>query len=202
MATALATLDDVKLHLGIAGTSDDDLLDQLRTTADDHVARYCGRAFDGGTFTERFDGGARLLVLSNYPVEDGVEIRVDPGRFFTTQSILQPDRYVVRADRGLISLVTGGPFIAGAPPHSYPDAVRVTYSTASADVPPGVQRAYAELIGHWFRQVKTWAATNQLNVRKQTDGTTITEYPWGQSGGFDFPKGVKKLLEPFRTPVI
>ena len=200
MSAALATLDDVKLHLGVTGSGDDALLDQLRATADVMVARYCGRAFDGGTFTERFDGGARLLVLANFPVEAGTEIRVDPGRFFTTESILQSDRYVIRADRGLISLVAGGPFVPGAPPNSYPDAVRVTYSTATSAVPAGVQRAYAELIGHWFRQVKTWAATNQLNVRTQTDGTIVTEYPWGQSGGFDLPKGVKKLLEPFRTP--
>ena len=61
-------------------------------------------------------------------------------------------------------------------------------------------RAYAELIGHWYRQVKTQVATGQLNVIQQTNGTTVTEYPWGQSGGFRLPAGVLALLAPYRMP--
>ena len=202
MATAIDTLDNVKQHLGVAGTSDDDLLEQLRATADDTLVRFCGRSFAGGSFVEYFDGGARVLVLANYPVEPGTEIRVDPGRFFTSDSILPTDRFVVRDDRGLITLTNGGPFMSGARPDTYPSAVKVSYATATASVPETVMRAYAELIGHWFRQVKTWIATNQQNVLTQTDGTVVTQYPWGQSGGYDLPKGVKKLLEPFRTPAL
>lgn len=202
MATALDTLANVKLHLGVTGSGDDAILDLLRTAASDAIARYCGRAFDGGSFTEFFNGGARLLVLANYPVQTGTEIRVDPGRFFTVESILPTDRYVVRADRGLITLAAGGPFVAGASANAYPQAVRVAYSTATAAVPESVMRANAELIGHWFRMAKTWTATSQLNVLTQTNGSVVTEYPWSQSGGYDLPKGVKVLLEPFRTPAL
>ena len=202
MAAALDTLANVKLHLGISGSSDDALLDHLRATANDAVSRYCGRSFAGGSFVEFFDGGARLLVLANYPVEPGTEVRVDPGRFFTTESILPTDRYVVRDDRGLITLVNGGPFVPGAAANRYPNAVKVMYATATASIPTSVTRAYAELIGHWYRQVKTWIATNQQNVKTQTSDGVVTEYPWGQSGGFDVPKGVKKLLDPLRTPTL
>lgn len=202
MAMPLDTLANVKLHLGVTGSGDDAILDLLRTAASDAVARYCGRAFDGGSFTEYFDGGARLLVLANYPVQSGTEIRVDPGRFFAVESILPTERYVVRADRGLVTLAAGGPFVAGASIHAYPQAVRVSYSTATSAVPESVLRANAELIGHWFREVKTWTATSQQNVLTQTNSGVVTEYPWGQSGGFHLPKGVKALLEPFRTPVL
>jgi hypothetical protein len=129
-------------------------------------------------------------------------VRVDPGLFFTSESILSTDRFVVRADRGLISLSNGGPFVAGASPHTYPNAVKVTYSTATSSVPDAVSKAYADLIGHWYREVKTWIATEQQNVLTRTDGSVVTEYPWGQSGGFDVPRGVKRLLESFRTPAI
>jgi hypothetical protein len=202
MATPLDSLANVKLHLGVTGTGDDAILEQLRTAASDTIARYCGRAFDGGSFTELFDGGARLLVLANYPVLPGTEIRVDPGRFFAVESILPAERYVVRADRGLVTLAAGGPFVAGASINAYPQAVRVTYSTATSAVPESVIRANAELIGHWFRMAKTWTATGQQNVLTMTNGGVVTEYPWSQSGGYDLPRGVKVLLEPFRTPVL
>ena len=202
MATALDTLANVKTHLGVTGSGDDALLDQLRATADDVVARLCGRAFDGGSFVEYFDGGARVLVLANYPVLAGTEVRVDPGRTYGTDSILATDRYLVNTERGLVRLPHGGPFVPGAPANAYPNSVKVSYATATAAVPAAVTRAYAELVGHWYRQVKTWVATDQQNVRQQTDGTIVTEYPWGQAGGFDVPKGVRRLLDSVRTPML
>ncbi|MFO0937966.1 MAG: phage head-tail connector protein [Gemmataceae bacterium] len=202
MPLTFETLSNLKQTLGIVDSGDDDMLEELGTRADDFIARYCGRSFGGGSFVEFFDGGARLLVLANYPVELGVEIRVDPGRFFTSESILPADRYIVRSDRGMISLASGGPFVPGASPYRYPQAVKVTYSTAESPIPPVVTQAYCELIGHWYRQTKTWMATNQTNVLSQSDGTSVTTYPWSQSGGFDIPRNVKKLLDPLRTPAV
>ena len=164
---SLDTLSNIKLQLGITGSSDDPLLDALRPAADDAILRYCGRRFDGGTFTEFAAGGAKVLVLANYPVEAGWELRVDPGRFFSIDAIVPPERF--------------------------------TYSTAASAVPDAIRRAYVELIGHWFRQAKTWSITDQQNVRIKTNGTDVTEYPWGQSGGYALPAGVTTLLDPFRT---
>ena len=65
---ALLSLPDLKLHLGVTGSADDDLLNQLQSAADGFIAEYCGRAFEGGSFTELFAGGGRLLVLHNFPV--------------------------------------------------------------------------------------------------------------------------------------
>jgi hypothetical protein len=194
---SLATL---KVQLGVTGSADDALLESLRPAADDAVLRYCGRRFDGGTFTEYADGGAKLLILANFPVEPGWELRVDPMRVFPVELAVPAERVIVRADRGLVSLATGRPFVSGALPNSYPKAVRFTYSTAGSAVPADVQRATIELVGHWFRQAKTWAATGQLNVRTKTDGTVVTDYPWGQSGGYPIPTGISKLLDPFRLP--
>jgi hypothetical protein len=199
---SLDSLSNVKLQLGITGSSDDTLLDALRPAADDAILRYCGRRFDGGTFTEFAAGGAKLLVLANYPVEAGWELRVDPGRFFSIDAIVPPERVIVRADRGLVSLASGRPFISGAAPGQYPQAVRFTYSTAASAVPDAIRRAYVELIGHWFRQAKTWSITDQQNVRIKTNGTAVTEYPWGQSGGYALPAGVTTLLDPFRSVAV
>jgi len=76
----------------------------------------------------------------------------------------------------------------------------VSYSTPTNAVPTAVKRAYAELIGHWYRQAKTYEATGQVNVIQKTDGSELTEYPWGQSGGYRLPVPVKQVLDLFRVP--
>jgi hypothetical protein len=64
-----------------------------------------------------------------------------------------------------------------------------------------LKRAYAELIGHWYRQAKTFTATEQQNVLQHTVGTAVTQYPWGQSGGYRLPAGVKQVLDMYKVPL-
>jgi hypothetical protein len=192
---AIDTLSNVKTQLGVTGTADDVLLAKLQAAADDFVARHCGRAFDGGTYTEDLDGGSRMLVLINYPIQAVTSVNVDPTRTFAPATVVDPTEYFIRPDDGTVESL-GGPF----GPAGEPGVVRVVYTTATGSVPASVTRAYAELIGHWYRQVKTQTAAGQLNVIQQTSGTTVTEYPWGQSGGFRLPAGVLALLAPYRMP--
>jgi hypothetical protein len=202
MIATLTPIDDVKLQLAIAGSGDDSLLTSLQLAAEETILRIAGRSFDGGTFTEYTDGGATMIIVKNYPVLPGWELRVDPGRFFTNDSIIPTEKVIVRDDRGIVSLANGARFISGSGSRGYPQSVRFTYSTEASAVPEGIKRAGIELIGHWYREAKTWLATNHLNIRTITDGTVITEYPWGQSGGFSIPKSVTDLVKPFRTPVV
>ena len=198
------TLDNIKTHLAIATATDDTLLTKLQSAADAFVGDFCRRVFTGGSFTEDHAGGSRVLFLRNYPVEGITSIHVDPDRAFGGSTLADPATYYLHADRGLIEAL-GGPFVPPRPGwrvevDDFPGAVRVVYTTAASAVPQSVARAYAELIGHWYRQAKTHTATTQLNLLQQTDGTTVTEYPWGQSGGFRVPAGVLELLRPYRVP--
>ena len=84
----------------------------------------------------------------------------------------------------------------------FPGAVRIAYTTATGQVPAAVGRAYAELVGHWYRQVKTHSSLTFLNQLQQTSSGVVTEYPWGQSGGFRIPTGVLQLLERYRVPCV
>lgn len=192
---ATDTLANVKTQLGVTGTTDDALLTKLQAAADDFIARHCGRAFDGGSYTEDLDGGSRMLVLTNYPIQAVTSVNVDPARTFAPATVIPSTEYFVRPDDGTVESL-GSAF----GPAGEPGVVRVAYTTATGGVPELVCRAYAELIGHWYRQVKTQVASGQLNVLQQTNGTTVTEYPWGQSGGFRIPQGVISLLAPFRVP--
>lgn len=192
---AIDTLANVKTQLGVTGSGDDALLSKLQAAADDFIARHCGRAFDGGSYTEDLPGGTSVLVLTNYPIDAVTSVNVDPTRTFDPATELDPTDYFINPDDGTIESL-GGPFGTAR----IPGIVRVVYTTPTDSVPASVARAYAELIGHWYRQTKTHVGTTQLNLIQQTDGTTVTEYPWGQSGGFRVPAGVFALLAPLRTP--
>jgi uncharacterized phiE125 gp8 family phage protein len=200
----LDTLANVKTQLGITTSADDTLLTQLQAAADAFVEEYCQRSFLGGSFTEDHPGGARAAFLRNYPVTAVTSVKVDPNRAFGAETVIDAASYHVHADRGVVESL-GGPFVPSRPgwpvgAADFPGAVRVAYTTATGAVPAAVQRAYAELIGHWYRQVKTHVATGQLNQSDRTDAGVVTSYPWGQAGGFRLPAGVLQLLKPYRVP--
>jgi hypothetical protein len=193
---ALQTLTQLKLQIGLSGTNDDALLQELQAAAEDFIKQHCGRDFDGGEFTEFHRSGTKYLFVKNFPIASVASIRLDPERQFPSESTLDPSRYVVLPDVGLIESLDRS-FLNV----SEPNAVKIVYSTTST-VPSDVLRAQAELVNHWFRQTKTSAAVEHLNVKTRTDGTVVTEYPWGQSGGFRIPSGVLQLLKNHRVPTI
>ena len=195
---AFQSLSDLKLHLGVTGSGDDILLDQLQVAAEGFIAEYCGRAFDGGSFTEYFSGGDRLLVLRNFPVTAVTSLKVDPNRMFGSEPVRDATTYVVHSDRGVIES-PDGPFVPGAAKGALPKTVEVAYTTATDAVPPAVSRASAELVGHWYRQTKTHDSAGQLNVMEVTSGADTTRYPWGQSGGFHEPAGILEVLASYRA---
>lgn len=198
---ALDTLNNVKSQLGVATSDDDTLLSQLQAAADAFIEAFCGRAFAGGSYTEDHAGGARAVFLRNYPVAAISSVKVDPARGFDAATTLDPAAYLVHADRGVVESLTG-PFIPSRPgwpvqPFDFPGAVRVAYTTPTGEVPGAILRAYAELVGHWYRQVKTHISTGHLNLTFQADGTG---FPWGQATGFRLPEGTLQLLRPYRVP--
>lgn len=200
------TLANVKQALSVSGSGDDALIGQLQAAADSYVETFCGRAFAGGTFTEYHPGGAKVIFLNNYPVSGVSEVRVDVTREFEADTAIPEERYALYPARGVVAC-TEGPFVPSLPgwdipPDAFPNAVRVEYTTATGQTPAAVQRAYSELVGHWYRQAKTAAATGQLNVIEQPGVGGTTVYPWGQSLGFKIPDGVKELLRPFRGPSV
>jgi hypothetical protein len=202
---AIDTLANVKTHLGVTGTADDAVLTTLQAAADAFVDGYCGRTFTGGTFVEFHPGGGRWVFLRNFPVTGVVSVQVDPDEAFGPETTRPATSYTVHADRGVIVSKTG-PFVPSRPgfavgPDDFPRAVRMEYTTAAGTAPAAVGRAYAELIGHWFRQAKTQAYVGQLDVLSKPEASGgFTTYPYGLSGGFKVPVGVLAVLNLYRVP--
>jgi uncharacterized phiE125 gp8 family phage protein len=197
------TLANVKAAMLITVDTDDALLTRLMSGADAFVTQHTGRDFTGGTFTETHPAGRGVLFLRNYPVTDVTSVKVDPARQFGSDTVRAADTYVLHADRGLIESLTG-PFLT---PRSglrddWPAAVQVVYATATAAVPAQVKEAFSQLIGHWYRQAKTFAEQEYQMLIQRTDGTDAKGWSWSLTNGLKLPPGVLQLLQPYRVPAV
>jgi uncharacterized phiE125 gp8 family phage protein len=198
---ALDTLANVKTDLMVASVTDDDLLTRLMAAAESFIEQYTGRAFAGGTFTELHPGGRPLLFLRNYPVDAITTLRVDPNRQFGSETARDATTFVVHADRGVIESLTG-PFLPPARssgPPSWPEAVKVTYTTPTGQVPAAVTNAFSQLVAHWYRQAKTATDQEYLLLIERIDTGGTKGYPWDLALGLKLPPGVLQLLHPFRV---
>jgi uncharacterized phiE125 gp8 family phage protein len=207
---SLDTLVNVKLRLGITTAADDALLALLMDSADEWVAGYCGRDFGGGTFTEYHPAGGAVVFLRNYPVQAVTSVKVDPVYGFGAETTVPTTAYVVHADRGVVQSLAGpflpclpGLAVCGLPPWALgPRAVQVVYSTATGAVPADVKEAYALLVGHWYRHVKTQVASAFQNVTQQTFGDATAIFSKDQIAGLPLPEDIPRLLGPYRTPLV
>lgn len=206
---AVDTLSNVKTRLGIVGVAEDALLNLLLDSADAWVANYTGVNFAGGTFTEYFPGNIEFLLLANFPVASVTSVKVDPAQGFGSDTIIAATSYVIHSERGVIQSVAG-PFTAvrragliNAERNVWtrsPRAVQVVYTTATGSIPNDVKEAYAQLVGHWYRQVKTQVGTNFQNVDQQKYGDVTQNYGLGVLSTLPLPPDIERLLAPYRTP--
>lgn len=202
---SLDTLANVKVRLGITSSADDTLLAALQASADDWIAEHCQRDFEGGTFTEYHRGGA-LVFLRNFPVASITSVKADAGYGFGSSTVVPSTAYVVHLDRGVVVSLSGSfaprPLVSVSPWDWSPRTVQVVYTTATSAVPDDVKQAYALLIDHWYRHVKTIVAASYQNVTQQTFGDATAIFSKDQIGGLPMPPDVMRLLAQHRTPNI
>jgi len=203
---SLDTLANVKSRLGITSSADNSLLDLLRDSADAFIAQHCGRSFEAGTFTEYFSGDAAVVKVNNYPINAVTSVKVDRLGGFGANTALNNDEFVVDYPRGLIHS-RFGPFIGMVPSACCcpgtraPQAVQVVYST-TANVPNDIKEAYALLVDHWYRHVKTIVASQYQNVTQQTFGDATAIFSKDQIAGLPLPADVSRILNLYRDPVV
>jgi hypothetical protein len=196
----IETRDNVKASLLIAGSGDDDLLNWLMDAAAGYVRDLTGRDFDGGTFTELHPAGRATLFLRNFPVTSVTSVKVDAARLFGVETARPADSYVLHADRGVIESLAG-PFLAPRGRDDWPAAVQVVYATATG-APAAVKEAFAQLVGHWYRQAKTFSDQEYQMLLERDGGTSAKTWSWSLTRGLTLPPGVRELLEPYRVPPV
>jgi hypothetical protein len=203
---SLDTLANVKTRLGITTSADDSLLGLLQDSADAWLTGYCERDFGGGTFTEYHPGATAFVFLRNYPVTGVSSVKADAGYGFGASTLAPATAYVVHAERGVVQSLAGAFLSVPLPdvaPWGYgPRNVEVVYTTATGSVPADVKEAYALLVGHWYRHVKTQVASGFQDVIQQTFAGTTLIFSKDQLAGLPVPDEVRRLLAPYRAPVI
>jgi len=192
---SLDTLANVKARLGVTGTADDTLLGLLMDSADEWVEQFTGRDFTGGTFTEYFPGSVATLILANFPVTAVTSVKVDPAGAFGSDTAIAATTYALHAERGVIQSKVGL-FVADRE-GEYPRAIQVIYSTATSSVPNDVKLAYSQLVGLWYRRVKTDVSTAFQNLDSQRLGDLAVTFRADEA-----TTDVERLLAPYRTPQI
>lgn len=206
---ALDTLSNVKARLGVTTSADDTLLGLLQDAADAAVANHCDRDFAGGTYTEYHPGGSEFVHLRNYPVAAVTGVKVDATRTFGAETLVAATDYVLHADRGVLQSAAGVflPSPAGGLVNADtrlwtrgPRVVQVVYTTATGQVPADVKEAYARLVGHGYRRVKTDQAAGFQNVAQQKYGDTFIIFAGPPGPGL--PADVAALLAPYRAPAL
>jgi len=209
---SLDTLANVKTRLGVATSADDSLLSLLMDSVDTWIASYCGSNFAGGNFTEYLPGNTEFLQLANFPVTSVTSVKVDPAQGFAPDTVVDATSYVVHSERGVIQSKVG-PFVArrrspglvNADREAWtrsPRAVQVVYVTATGAVPNDVKQAYAQLVGHWYGQVKTQTAANFQNLDQQKLGDVTVTYRLDEITRGPIPHDVVRILDLYRTPPI
>lgn len=197
----IGTLSDVKSSMLISGSGDDALLTRLMGAADGYITEITGRDFEGGTFTEAHSAGRATLFLRNFPVTSVTSVKVDAARLFGADTVRAADTYVLHADRGVIESLSG-PFLPPRGRDDRPAAVQVVYATATGAVPAAVAEAFGQLVGHWYRQAKTFTDQEYQMLLERSDGTDAKAWSWSVASGLKLPPGVRELLEPYRVPAV
>lgn len=96
----LATLDDLKNHLGITDSSEDAVLGSYLGSADSQAKRIIGRDVEKKTYEEELDGhGESVIQVRNFPI-----ISIEFVKFFDGNQWVTVDssEYSVKKTSGLI----------------------------------------------------------------------------------------------------
>lgn len=144
------TRDELKAHLRITSTAEDDLLDGALATAIDEIdgPGLLGRAMISAGYT-----------LTRGPAVGDIELDIGPAQTLIEITFEKSDGSTVVADLTSFTLISDGEraFVRGPWPSDLaarPDAIRIEYVAGFGDnaaaVPPGLRQAVKLLAAHRF----------------------------------------------------
>lgn len=179
----IVSIRDLKAHLNITSTTDDDELAAMLSVATEAAERYCNRSFRRCTIVETHDGDTDAICLWQSPVISVTSV-TENG------SALTGSDYFVDASAGILYR---GSTLARYEWADGTQNIIVTY-VAGATVPPlAAQHAVKELTRHlWDSQRGTVALPN---VGGYDDG-----YSTAGGSSYTIPYRVRELLDPLRRP--
>lgn len=148
MADDLITADDLKTWLGMQGTGDDAIIQELASAASDDFKHACSQKFVLADYTEQLDGKGRPeIFLSEAPLVSVTSV-TDGG------VLIAPSDYVFYAKPPRIRLKSGR-F------SSSPQGVVVAYSAGYVAIPADIKAACCALGVFLFNRRRSLGKTSE-----------------------------------------
>jgi uncharacterized phiE125 gp8 family phage protein len=195
---ALLTLEELKTHLGITDTSQDDMLQDIVDAIDPLFKGYLGRDIELTTYTsELYDGpGTNLLVLNQAPIVSVTSVLVFDTEY---EAVTLEERtegtdgyYIKDADNAILYRWTPWPRGRGM--------IEVTYSAGYETIPADITLA-AKIAGEYFE-----ALHGNAGIRSEGLGSYSYSLASGigeMYGELGIPDSrIKILLNKYRKKVI
>ena len=199
---ALATLAQVKTHIGITGTTDDAKISRILAGVEHAIARECRRVVGEvnglveAAWTERLTAIGATILLSAYPVIGTITVKESSDYDFdAAETLVEDTDYLVDRHSGIVTRL-GCNWIADRL------GVRVAYTggyeAAGANHVSGHQAMPADLTSAAILQtVFEYKRAGQEGIASMAaGGGNVTMY---QPEGL-LP-GVRKLIAPFRRMI-
>lgn len=180
----LTTLTKAKNYLGISGTDEDTLLNELISGASKAIENFCNRIFGEAPYTEYHDGRGRpSVVLKQLPVVSVTSVHDDIDRDFEAGDLVDADNYIVDMVAGIIILKNDATFADGVL------NVKVVYTAGYSTIPEAADLG-----------CQIWVAAFYNRLKDGADGFT-SENIGGIAQAFlniPMPENVKALILPYR----
>jgi hypothetical protein len=172
----LTTVANVKTYLGVVGSADDALIENLIDRVTNFIQKYCNRNFTRSNYDEYYDGsGTGYLFLPSYPIVSVALLEIDDVAEASTD-------YAIYAETGMIRLRNG----------KFNDGilnVHVTYTAGYANVPKDLEQACTEIVAMKY-------------YSRGTEKFGVTARNFGEGGAISYertlPAEIKGILDLYK----
>ncbi len=190
---ALTTLVELKRHMGISGSSDDDILNQLINGASVSIESYIGRKLVSQTYTdEEHDGnGTQKLYLVNWPIISVTNLKLWDKQTDTVQDTFTENTdFVLYAKEGY--LYKWGGYSKGIKNY------RSTYVAGYASLPEDVKMGCNKFCSQLFdTKRKEGIKSHKIGTFGETFGGVLSK-----EGIFELPPDIQAIFSKYRSPYI
>jgi len=167
-ATELAARADIKTMLGLTDTTQDALLDIIKSGVEAWVKNFTGRDLLVTSYTEYHDGdGSNVVRLDQRPITAITSIYADPSRLFEAATLI-PSTDIISDTKGqrlgFVELLTYK-FTKGL------KSTRVIYSAGYSTVPTDLSMAVKQIV---CKQFKVISKKMFAEVSQQAGDMTVT----------------------------
>ena len=193
----IVSLDIMKTHLNVGGTSEDSWLDKNIASVTKKIETYCRRTFAATHYPEEYhDGSGKrgFLFVRNFPIISLSELNEDINRDFLAATKYATNAYITYDDEGRVELLdAAGDLTASLAPIVFGKGqqnIKITYTGGYVDIPEDVSYGASEWIAKLYhrRDKIEW----NLGSRSKGD-KSVSLIAIGK-----MPDDVREFINPYR----